>query len=99
MVTRESVMKALKGCLDPEIGISVVDMGLIYGVDIGKDSVHVRMTLTNPGCPMSRMIVKDVEETVKGLDGIKKAEVELVWEPPWSPERMSEAAKLELGFY
>ena len=98
MVTKESVMKALEGCIDPELGINVVDMGLIYDVDVKKDSVHVKMTLTNPGCPMAGMIARDVEETVKGLDGVKSADVELVWEPRWTPERLSEKAKRMLGY-
>jgi metal-sulfur cluster biosynthetic enzyme len=90
-------MKALEGCLDPEIGISVVDMGLIYDVSVKGDAVHVKMTLTNPGCPMARMIAKDVEKTVKGM-GVAKAEVELVWEPKWTPDRLSEKAKKMLGY-
>ena len=89
-------MKALEGCLDPEIGVSVVDMGLIYGVSVNGKEVHVKMTLTNPGCPMARMIAKDVEETLKGL-GLK-VEVELVWEPKWTPDRLSEKAKKMLGY-
>jgi metal-sulfur cluster biosynthetic enzyme len=73
-------------------------MGLIYDVGVKDGSVHVKMTLTNPGCPMARMIAKDVEKTVKGMKGIKKAEVELVWEPRWTPDRLSERAKKMLGY-
>ena len=90
-------MKALEGCMDPELGISVVDMGLIYGVEAKEGGVHIRMTLTNPGCPMARMIAKDVEETVRGM-GVGKVEVELVWEPRWTPDRLSEKAKKMLGY-
>ena len=98
MVTEEEVMKALEECLDPELGISVVDMGLIYDVEVEEGNVHVKMTLTNPGCPMASMISHDVEETVKKLDGVKSTEVELVWDPPWTPERLSPKAKKMLGY-
>ena len=98
MVSKEDVMKALEGCLDPEIGVSVVDMGLIYEVVVKEDKVHIKMTLTNPGCPMAGMISQDVEETVKKIKGVKKADVELVWDPPWTPERLSEKAKKMLGY-
>jgi metal-sulfur cluster biosynthetic enzyme len=98
MVTKREVMKALEKCLDPELGLSVVEMGLIYEVSVTADKVHVKMTLTNPGCPMQMMISGDVEKTVKGLKGVKKAEVELVWEPRWTPDRLSSKAKKKLGY-
>ena len=98
VVTKQEVLKVLENCLDPELGISVVDMGLIYEVKVDNENVHVRMTLTNPGCPMARMISHDVEETIKGMKGIKKAEVELVWEPKWTPDRLSEKAKKTGGY-
>jgi len=98
LVTKQNVLKALENCLDPEIGISVVDMGFIYDVDINDDNIHVKMTLTNPGCPMARMISHDVEETVKGMKGVKKAEIELMWEPRWTPDRLSDKAKKILSY-
>ncbi len=98
MITKKDILKALEGCLDPEIGISVVDMGLIYGIEVENGSVHIKMTLTNPGCPMARMILTDVENVVKSMKGVKNVEVELVWEPRWTPDRLSDKAKKLLGY-
>lgn len=92
------MLEALRKCVDPEIGENLVDLGLIYGVDVKGGAVKVRMTLTTPGCPMHAFLVKQAEEAVKKVEGVKKAEVELVWDPPWTPERMSETAKKRLGF-
>ncbi len=98
MVTKAEVMKALKECLDPEIGISLVDLGLIYDVIINKDKVDIKMTLTTPGCPMHAYMVDDVKNKVNNIKGVKEVNVELVWDPPWSPDRMSDEAKKMLGF-
>lgn len=98
MVTKQDVMKALRKCYDPEIGISIVDLGLIYDVKVDKDKVHVKMTLTTPGCPMHSFMVNDAREKVKSIRGVKDVEVELVWDPPWTPDRMSKEAKKRLGF-
>jgi len=98
MVTKQEVMKVLKKCYDPEVGISLVDLGLIYDVQVKNDKVRIKMTLTTPGCPMHSFMIKDVEENVKKLKGIKEVKVELVWDPPWSPEKMSKDAKKKLGF-
>ncbi|UGV39743.1 metal-sulfur cluster assembly factor [Methanococcoides orientis] len=89
MVTKEDVMEVLKSCYDPEIPINIVDLGLIYNVDVEDEEVHIKMTLTTPGCPMGAMILDNVRQKVESIDGIKKAEVELVWEPPWTPDRIS----------
>jgi len=91
-------MKVLKECYDPEIGISLVDLGLIYDVKVEKDKVNVKMTLTTPGCPMHSFMVQDVREKVNAMKGVKEVKVELVWDPPWSPDRMSKEAKKKLGF-
>lgn len=93
MVTKEDVMEVLKKCYDPEIPINIVDLGLVYDVDIEGDRVHIKMTLTTPGCPMSAMIVDNVRQKVESIDGIKNAEVELVWDPPWTPDRISKKLK------
>jgi len=98
MVTKQEVMKVLKKCYDPEIGISLVDLGLIYDVQVKNDKVRIKMTLTTPGCPMHSFMIKDVEENVKKLKGVKEVKVELVWDPPWTPDRMSKEAKKKLGF-
>jgi len=98
MVTKQEVMKVLKKCYDPEVGISLVDLGLIYDVQVKNDKVRIKMTLTTPGCPMHSFMIKDVEENVKKLKGVKEVKVELVWDPPWTPEKMSKEAKKKLGF-
>lgn len=98
MVEKEEVMKALKNCYDPEIPINIVDLGLIYDVQIRDDKVHVKMTLTAPGCPMHSFIAQDVKQQLEKINGVKEAVVEIVWEPPWTPDRMSQEAKKQLGF-
>jgi len=98
MVEKEEVIKALKNCYDPEIPINIVDLGLIYDVQILDDKVHVKMTLTAPGCPMHSFIAQDVKQQLEKIKGVKEAFVEIVWEPPWTPDRMSQEAKKQLGF-
>ena len=93
------VVDALRTVHDPEIPVNVHDLGLIYALEIedGGD-VTVRMTLTAPNCPMAETIVQDVERKVRGVDGVGEVTVDLVWEPKWDPDMMTEAAKLELEF-
>jgi FeS assembly SUF system protein len=100
MVTKESVMSVLSECYDPEIPVNIVDLGLIYDVRIDNEAgqVEVDMTLTAPGCPMSEVIGADVKSKLESLEGVKQASVNVVWEPPWTPERMSEDARKSLGF-
>jgi len=98
MVTKVQVLKALKEVYDPEFPISVVDLGLIYGVKIAKDKVSIKMTLTNPGCPMSAIITQMVREKVESMKGVKEAVIDLVFEPQWTPERMSDEARKKFGF-
>ena len=94
---KERVLDVLKNVVDPEIGINIVDLGFIYDVDIKENKIHVKMTLTNPGCPMHSMFVHEVENALKSaFDGVE-VEVELVFDPSWTPERMSENAKKKLG--
>jgi len=97
MVTKEDVVKVLRDCYDPEIPINVWDLGLVYDINIDGDKVHVKMTLTAPGCPMHTMISQDVKSKLESIEGIKQGTVEMVWEPPWSPDKMSEEAKAQLG--
>jgi probable FeS assembly SUF system protein SufT len=98
----EKVWAALGTVYDPEIPASIVELGLVYLVAAepveGGQKVHVKMTLTAPGCGIGPVLVDDVRRKVLGVPGVKDAEVELVFDPPWDPSRMSEAAKLELGF-
>jgi len=97
MVTKENVLEALKECYDPEIPVNIVDLGLIYGVEVNGSKVRVKMTLTAPGCPMSGFIAEDVKEKVSVLKGVKKVDVDVVFDPPWTPEMMSKTAKKQLG--
>lgn len=96
-VSEGQVFDALKQCYDPEIPVNVVELGLIYDVKIIEDWVGVKMTLTTPGCGMSGMIAQDVRNRVLALPGVKEADVRIVWEPAWTPERMSPEARKKLG--
>ena len=98
MVSKEEVSSALKECIDPEIGMSVIDLGLIYDVNIEGGKVKIKMTLTTPGCPMGSLIARDVKDKISKLEGVEEAEVEIVWDPPWSPDMMSDYAKEVLRF-
>lgn len=100
MVSKLSVEKILKEIPDPEIGVSLWDLGLIYNIDIDKKSgkVEILMTLTSVGCPLFEQIAGPIREGVGKLKGVKKVEVLLTFEPPWTPDRMSAEAKAHLGF-
>ncbi len=98
MPSIEEVKAVLKKCYDPEIPINIMDLGLVYDIDLNGDKVHVKMTLTAPGCPMHTMISEDVKRKLLSVDGVNEAEVEVVWDPPWTPEKMSETAKRMLGW-
>ncbi len=94
----EQVTAALRNVYDPEIPVNIYDLGLIYEVRIDdKARVNVDMTLTAPGCPVAQTFPATVEQEIMKVPGVTAAHVEIVWDPPWTPERMSEAAKLELG--
>jgi metal-sulfur cluster biosynthetic enzyme len=97
MVTKEQVMDVLHACYDPEIPINLVDMGLIYDVQIDDDRVNVVMTLTARGCPAHSFISEDVRARLAEIPGVKSVHVQVVWDPPWDPSRLSEAAKRRLG--
>ena len=98
MVTQEQVLEALKECYDPEIPVNVVDLGLIYGVEVSpEDKVKVTMTLTTPGCGMAHNIALQVKQKALQVPGVKDATVTVVWEPAWDPSRMSPEAKKKLG--
>ena len=98
MLTTDLVRKALKGVKDPELGLNVVDIGLIYDVTVSEaGDVHITMSLTSPGCPSGPEIMGDVKSVVSDLDGVNSVEVELVWEPYWTPERMDPRVRAFLG--
>ena len=95
---REQVIEALKTVRDPEIPVNLVDLGLIYELIVNKDGVvYVEMTLTTPACPVAGALPGQVQQAVAGVSGVNDVRVKLVWTPPWSQDRMSEEAKLELG--
>ena len=94
----ELVMDALRDVYDPELGLSIADLGLVYGVSVDGDDVRIEMTLTSMGCPAGPQIVQEVEQAVRSIEGVKDVSVEIVWKPAWSPQLMSEDAKLELGY-
>ena len=103
-VEEAQVWDQLRECYDPEIPLNIVELGLIYGVkvnvmDEGGYRVDVEMTLTAPGCGMGQVLADDVDFRIRALPGVREANVELVFDPPWSPDRMSEAGRLELGMF
>lgn len=99
MLTPEIVRKALRQVKDPELGLNIIDIGLVYDVTVSDEgAVHVRMTLTSPGCPVGPEILEDVRKTVSDLEGVTATEVELVWEPYWTPEKMDPRVKAFMGF-
>lgn len=95
---QQAVIDALKEIYDPEIPVNIYDLGLIYGVEVDDEAdATVTMTLTTPHCPVAETMPAEVELRASSVPGIRDAEVELVWDPPWSPEKMSDEARLELG--
>ena len=98
-VSEEQVVEILRTIYDPEIPVNIYDMGLIYGIDIRDDGwVDIEMTLTSPACPVAGTLPPEVEAKVRdGIEGVVSAKVEIVWDPPWTPDKMSDAAKLQLG--
>jgi len=98
-VTNQQVLDSLKECMDPEIPINVVDMGLIYGVDVKDDNkVDIKMTMTTRGCPLHDTLVSDVKRYVNKVPGVAGVNVEIVWEPAWTPEKMSEEGKKLINY-
>ena len=96
---RDKIMSALKTVYDPEIPVDVYELGLIYEISIYPiNNVHVLMTLTSPSCPSAEAIPNEVEQKIKAIEGVNDVKVEITWDPPYSQDMMSEAAKLELGF-
>jgi FeS assembly SUF system protein len=96
----DRIVSVLKTVFDPEIPVDIYELGLIYDIDVqAAGVVCVRMTLTSPACPVAGSLPGEVEQKVQGVAGVDRAEVELVWDPPWNPGMMSEAARLELGMF
>jgi metal-sulfur cluster biosynthetic enzyme len=100
MTTKTQIMEALKQVEDPEIGMNIVDLGLVYDLDWDEDEgkVHVNLTLTSPGCPLGPEMIRDIKRELRRFEDIYEVDIELVWDPLWHPSMMSEYAKDELGY-
>lgn len=99
VASEEEIKHALKHVTDPEVGINIVDLGLVYRVDIQDENVQVVMTMTSPACPLGSFIKGNVESAIREkFPGLQSVDVQLVWNPPWKPEMMSDAAKKQLGW-
>lgn len=96
-LTTEAIYESLKTVFDPEIPVNVVDLGLIYDVQVTKGDVYVQMTLTFPGCGMGAFIAQQAEWAIQDIEGVEDVEIEMVFEPPWSPDLISEEARSQLG--
>ena len=97
MPTRDEVFDALRVVEDPELGMDIVDLGLVYDVEVEGPKVHVTFSLTSMGCPVGPMIEQQIAETVAEMPGVEEVEPELTWDPPWTPDKMSDDAKFILG--
>jgi FeS assembly SUF system protein len=96
----QRVVEALRTIYDPEIPVNIYEIGLVYEVRVSPNgAVHIVMTLTSPTCPVAESLPPEVERTVAAVEGVTSAKVEITWDPPWDPEMMSEAARLELGMF
>ncbi|HEX2267264.1 MAG TPA: metal-sulfur cluster assembly factor [Actinomycetota bacterium] len=96
---KERVLEVLKNVHDPELGVNIVDLGLVYGVEIEDGTVHVTYTLTTMGCPIGPLIEAEMKQFLSGVEGIDEVNAEMVLRPPWTPEMMSEEAKAALGYF
>jgi len=99
MIDQETLVSALRTVKDPELNVNVIDLGLVYSIQTHDDQVEVEMTLTSPACPAGPEILRNALSALEKVEGVTKADVRLVMSPPWSPERMSDAARDELGFF
>ncbi|HZT84777.1 MAG TPA: metal-sulfur cluster assembly factor [Gaiellaceae bacterium] len=98
MATREEVLEVLRQVEDPELGMDIVDLGLLYEVDVVDSTAKVTYSLTSMGCPAGPLIAQDIDSAVRQVEGIENVELELTFDPPWTPEKMSDDAKFILGF-
>ena len=97
MVDSEAILTALRQVKDPEVGINIIDLGLVYDVEVDEGEVHIKMTLTSPGCPVGPEMLGEADQVNRMLDGVTGVEVELVWEPFWTPERIDPKVRSFLG--
>ena len=98
MATKDEVLEVLRQVEDPELGMDIVDLGLLYEVDVADSTVKVTYSLTSMGCPAGPLIAQDIEGAVRQVEGVEDVELELTFDPPWTPDRMSDDAKFILGF-
>lgn len=98
MISQEQIIDKLRQCLDPELGVNIVDLGLVYGVNIEGNRVNVLMTLTTPGCPLDSYFTRDITTKLKAIKGVSDVSVELTFDPPWNPAKMSPDGQDLLGF-
>ena len=99
MITQQEVMKALEAVIDPELGLNIVELGLIYDVQVNEQNeVSVKMTLSARGCPLHTSITNGVENVIKRMEGVNGIRVEVVWDPPWTPDRIAPETKKRMGF-
>ena len=98
MLDEAVVRQALRKVKDPEAGLNIIDLGLVYDVEVVGPAVEVKMTLTSPACPAGGQIMTDSEEAIRALDGVEDVNIELVWEPYWTPERIDPKVRAYLGF-
>jgi metal-sulfur cluster biosynthetic enzyme len=94
----ETIRNALRGVKDPELDLNIVDLGLVYGIEVADGEVRIEMTLTSPGCPAGPMITNDAYRVVRGLEGVKDVNIDIVWEPYWTPERIDPKVRALMGF-
>lgn len=99
MIDPPTIRNALRQVVDPELGCNILDLGLVYGIAIEGATITVTMTLTTSGCPMHESIASGVQATLLGLDGVEEVDVQVVWDPPWTPARMTERGRAETGIY
>lgn len=99
-LTKSLLLNQIKNVPDPELGVSIVDLGLVYGVKADKEgNITVLMTLTTMGCPLFELIAEPIKSELKKINGVKDVSVDLTFDPPWSPEKMSKEAKIKMGFF
>ena len=97
-VDADAVKKVLRQVKDPEVGLNIMDLGLVYDVEVEEGAVRVKMTLTSPGCPAGGQILGDADSVIRALDGVEEVDIELVWEPFWTPERIDPKVRSFLGY-
>ena len=99
MPDQNAVYDVLKQVHDPEVGINIVDMGLIYGIELDDNKVDVYMTLTSPACPAGPQILGQIDSKIREMEGVEEVDINVVWSPPWTPDMLSDEAKDELGIF